>query len=155
MNSSARLAHELAMRFRVVARALDRLDRLEGERAFAGWLEQLGERPEVLRAVSEALLRQTLHAAASEVNLALLRQLRLDEATPLATLAGAVGLDRLALYLRLGELAHAGLVALELEREAARLTSLGEAMLTWLDELLRCTEERIAEWLELVRSTRP
>jgi len=42
------LASAFAQRFRVLARALDRLDRLEGERAFVGWLDQLTEQPHVL-----------------------------------------------------------------------------------------------------------
>ncbi|WP_448576509.1 hypothetical protein [Thermomicrobium sp.] len=149
---SDQLASAFAQRFRVLARALDRLDRLEGERAFAGWLDQLIEQPRVLRDASEALVLQALRAASDPMNLALLRHLSVEEATVLADLAAVLPLERIALHVRLGELAQAGLVALELEREAARLTELGNALLDWLDELIRCTLDQIGAWLDLVRS---
>jgi hypothetical protein len=99
-----------------------------GERAFVGRLDQLTEQPHVLQDASEALVLQALRAASDPMNLALLRHLSVEEATGLAELAAELPLERIALHVRLGELAQAGLVALELEREAARLTALGNAL---------------------------
>jgi len=147
------LASAFAQRFRVLARALDRLDRLEGERAFVGWLDQLTEQPHVLQESSEALVLQALRAASDPMNLALLRHWSVEEATGLAELAAELPLERIALHVSLGELAQAGLVALELEREAARLTALGNALRHWLDTLIRCTLDQVGAWLELIRST--
>ncbi|MCX7623475.1 MAG: hypothetical protein N2Z82_06980 [Thermomicrobium sp.] len=149
-----RLAHELAHRFRVLAGALDRLDRLEGDRAFAGWLDRLLERPESVREASEAMLRQVLRVASDAAALGLLRQLHPEEATPLSSLGRDTGTERVALHLQLGELAQAGLVILELESEAVRLTPLGEAVRDWFETLVGSLETWIMEWLELVRSSR-
>lgn len=60
------IAQELALRFRVLARALDRFDRLEGEREFVGWLAQLAGDQRTLEAVSTTLTLQAVQAAAEE-----------------------------------------------------------------------------------------
>lgn len=149
------IAQELALRFRVLARALDRFDRLEGEREFVGWLAQLAGDQRTLEAVSTTLTLQAVQAAAEEGNYRMLRLLGTEEAVSLARLCDASGLDRASLYLRLGRLAHAGLVILELDGESVRSTPLGRTLSHWLGTVITETRERIAEWLELVGSTTP
>lgn len=149
------LAHELALRFRLLARALDRLDRLEGERTFTGWLAGLSADSEALAQLSTTLVLQTLHTATDETLYQLLRLLTSEEAVPLAQLCQQTGLDRATLYIRLGRLAHAGLLTLELDAEDVRATSLGRAMATWLSSLIQETQTQITDWLELIGSAAP
>ncbi len=147
------LAYELALRFRTLARALDRLDRLEGERTFSGWLTRLSQDQEVLAQLSTTLALQTLHAATEEALYQLLCSLKSEDAVPLTQVCQETGLDRATLYLRLGRLAHVGLVTLELDAEAVRSTALGRALAHWLSALIEETRTQITEWLELVGST--
>lgn len=144
------IARGLADRFRVLARALDRLDRLEGERDFAEWLTRLGADRPVLAQLATTLALESLRAATEEANYRILGLLAADETVSLATLCAEGGIDRASLYLRLGRLTHAGLVTLELDAEAVRSTPLGRAVHAWLAAIVTETSDRIAEWLELV-----
>jgi len=149
------IASELAVRFRLLARALDRIGRLEGQRDFAGWLSQLaGERATVAR-LSETLVLLAMQAGTDEVGYPILCALAATESLTLAELARRTGLDRTSLYLQLGKLAHAGLVAFELDSEAVRVTPLGRAVSEWVTALIDETARRIAEWLELIGGSEP
>lgn len=149
------IAHELALRFRILARALDRLDRLEEERDFAGWLRRLAADQDVLTKLSTTLVLHALQAAVEETPYRLLRLLDTDEAVSLATLCERSGLDRASLYLWLGRLVHAGLVTMELEAESVRSTPLGRVLISWLTAVIAETRGRITEWLTLMGSVTP
>ncbi len=144
-----RLASELAARFRTIARTLDRLDRLEGERAFSGWFPALAENRTELTATIEALALQVLRTLSSPLRLTLLRHLHQHAQLSLRTLGQWAELERVPLYLELGELAQVGLVTLELETETVGITSLGRCLVDWMDDVLTRTTRQVSEWLEL------
>ncbi len=142
------IIEELAARFWSLARALDRLDRLEIAQDFPGWLDSLGEDERQLEELSRALVLHSLGAALDPVNLRILAHLRPDEPASLAALSAQCGLGRVPLHLRLGVLAHAGLAILELEQESARATRLGEALAAWLEGLAAALQHAVAARLE-------
>jgi hypothetical protein len=129
------IVEELAARFWSLARALDRLDRLESAQEFRGWLDRLGQDERQLEELSRTLVLHALGAALDPVNLRVLAHLRPDEPVSLADLSARCALGRVPLHLRLGILVQAGLAALELEKEAARGTTLGAALARWLEGL--------------------
>lgn len=137
-------------RFRTLALALHRQDRLETARAFPGWLEALPENKEQIAGIASSLVLQTLSVASDPANSRILRRLDGEAAVPTADLGADLGLSRVPLYLRMGELMQAGLVVQELDSEEVRCTDLGTAVLALLDALQTRLAEAISERLDEV-----
>lgn len=141
------IVEALWARFRTLARALHRQDRLETARAFPGWLEALPEDAEQIGAIASSLVLRTLAVASEPANVRILRRLDGEAAVPVARLGADLGLSRVPLYLRMGVLLQAGLVVQELESEDARCSDLGTAVLSLLDALQTRLADVISERL--------
>lgn len=143
------LVSELSLRFRLLVRALNRLDRLEGERGVSDWLDTLHENEKEIQASVEALVLLALQVVTTPGSLQLLRLMTNEGITTLKELCTATQQERVPVYLELGRLAHAGLVTLELNSETVQPTPLGRDLVAWIDALIGATRERITEWLAI------
>jgi hypothetical protein len=124
----------LTDRVRTLLRAMDRQDRLETARTFAGWLEAEAEAGRLPDAAREMLLR-ALRVGADPVNYRILRTL--DPSTPvdLPALMQGTGLDRVAASERLNDLVQVGLASRELLGDQIRGTPLTSGLVGLVEGL--------------------
>lgn len=133
------LAHTLALRLRDIARALDRLDRLE--MGSGKWLAE-----QTVQEVEAAALQMTLRAlraAADPQNFALLEMLASRPAYAMRDLQQDVALDRLTLNERLNDMIQVGFVLREIDTDHVQITGAGNALV----ELFRSIQSETAQSL--------
>lgn len=138
------LARGLAARMRDAVDAADRMA------SFAFELRPGEPQPSALAdgeelATAHDLVLRALRAAGDAVNFRILAAAAAQPAAgaPLATLAGDLGLTRMALLERVHDLIQLGLVARDLQLDTVRATGAGEGML----ELVTGLEADVASWL--------
>ena len=140
------LSSALALRLRDLARALDRLDRLESGTGV--WLasQQDGDRT---AAATEMTLR-ALRAAADPTNFALLAFLSRHTTAPMTELERASGLGRLALAERVSDLVQVGLAARNIDTDQVQEAAAGAALVEWINSIGQATANKLMEALQPV-----
>ena len=135
MNPVDDLAVGAWTRLRNLIGALDRTDRLETSREFAGWLQGLAaDEPRLKETIREFLLR-ALRLASDPVNTQILVQLNDSGSATTNELSKATGLSRVELVERLNELARAGLTVQSLDSDQIEGTLLARGFLSLTDEI--------------------
>ena len=140
-----RLGEGLFERFRLLSLAIDREDRFvpESEEGAAatggGFLATLRREGEAERASEELVLR-ALRAGLDPINFDILKRLAVDVTVPLAELAEATGLDRIALGERVNDLIQVGLAAKDIETRSVS----GTAATLGLVELVSRARDRLS-----------
>lgn len=137
------LSNALALRLRSLARAADRLDRLES--GSGAWLASLTP-AEIDAAAGEMTLR-ALRTAADPANYRVLRCLADQPTLSMPALESAAGLDRLSLSERVNDLVQVALASREIDTDAVQITDAGRALAGLLADIQRETAERLAEYL--------
>jgi hypothetical protein len=142
----AELSTALALRLRDLARALDRLDRLEA--GSGQWLAEQG--PAELSAAATDMTLRALRAAADPVNFGLLDRLAGATALSAAELEQAAGLGRLALGERLNDLIQVGLAQRNIDTDQVQATQAGAAVAGLINAISQATAQRLADALRPV-----
>jgi hypothetical protein len=137
------LSNALALRLRSLARAADRLDRLES--GSGAWLSSLTP-AEIDAAAGEMTLR-ALRTAADPFNYRVLRCLADQPTLSMPALESGSGLDRLSLGERVNDLIQVGLASREIDTDSVQITDAGRALAGLLGDIQRETAERLAEYL--------
>jgi hypothetical protein len=133
----------LALRLRDLARALDRLDRLES--GTGEWLAAQTD-GDFSAAAYEMTLR-ALRVAADPTNFAILAFLSRHTTTPMAELEGAAGLGRLALAERVSDLVQVGLAARNIDTDQVQGTAAGAVLVGWINRISEDTANKLASVL--------
>lgn len=141
------IAEGLWARFKGLALALHRQDRLDTARDFVGWLEALPADEAQVNDIALSLTLRALHVATDPVNFGILRRLRRETVVPLSGLMAETGLSRIPLHLRLGDLLQAGLAVQELESDDVRATPLTEGIVDLVETIQNGLHQTIKGWL--------
>lgn len=126
------IASGMAARYARALKAQDRLDSLDG-RTGALATEELRD-PETARALAGELIAELLRVATDARLLPLLETV-VATPGPARTVAARLGITRLALLRRVGELVSVGLAERDPESDVVRGTALGESVVTLLGQL--------------------
>ena len=140
------LSTALALRLRDLARALDRLDRLES--GTGEWLAAQTD-GDFSAAAFDMTLR-ALRAAADPANFAILAFLSRHTTAPMAELESASGLGRLALAERVSDLVQVGLAARNIDTDQVQGTAAGAALVGLIDGIGQATAKKLAQSLRAV-----
>lgn len=153
MNPSTHTIVEgLWTRFKGLALALHRQDRLETAHDFVGWLEALPADEAQIADIAMSLTLRALHVATDPLNFRILRRLRQDTSVPLAVLMTETGLSRLPLHERINVLMQAGLAVQELESDDVRATQLTDGVVDMVEVIQDGLGQTISRRLpEIVR----
>ncbi len=143
MTAGDAMALGLAERARNLLRALDRQDRLETSREFAGWLQGAVSGNE-LAGVAEELLLRALRVAGDPANYRILELLSPLEGIGLAEVMKRTGLSRVAASERVNDLVQVGLASRELIDDQIRGTPLAGGLVALVGELSEAAGERLA-----------
>ncbi len=146
MKAAEAMARGLAERARNLLRALDRQDRLEGSREFAGWLERAVAGDDMPAIAGELLLR-ALRTAGDPTNFRILELLGPLEGVRLAEVMERTGLTRVAASERVNDLVQVGLASRELIDDQIRGTPLASGIVRLVGELSAEAGRRLAEEL--------
>lgn len=143
------LIEGLWVRFKGLALALHRQDRLETAHDFVGWLEALPADEAQIADIALSLTLRALHVATDPLNFCILRRLCQDTSVPLAVLMTDTSLSRIPLHERINVLMQAGLAVQELESDDVRATQLTDGVVDLVegiqDGLTRAITDRLAE----------
>ena len=145
----SKIVEGLWSRFKGLALALHRQDRLETARDFVGWLESLPDDEEQIAEIATSLTLRALHVATDPLNFRILQRLRREGTVSLKALMAETGLSRIPLHERINLLMQAGLAVQELESDDVRATQLTDGVVDLIEEirggLQRAIEERLVE----------
>lgn len=134
-------------RFKGLALALHRQDRLETARDFVGWLEALPADEAQIADIALNLTLRALHVASDPVNFRILQRLRRESSVSLTALMADMGLGRIPLHDRLHVLMQVGLAVQELESDDVRSTQLTDGIVDLVEHIQRNVQQAIADWL--------
>ncbi len=141
------LIEGLWARFRSLALALHRQDRLETARDFAGWLETLPGDEAQIADIALSLTLRALHVATEPVNFRILQLLHQETSVPFSALMADTGLSRIPLHERINVLMQAGLAVQELESDDVRASQLTGGVVELAGILQEGLRKAIAERL--------
>ena len=145
-NLTTEIAEGLAGRLRTLARALDRLDRLES--GSGEWLANFREAE--LPASAAFLTLRALHTASDPTNYQILITLSNHPSLSISDLLSTTSLTRLPLSERLNDLVQVGLVSRLIDTDHAQITAEGTGMVRWIGGLV----EEVMEVYKVDKYTR-
>lgn len=137
-------------RFKGLALALHRQDRLETAHEFVGWLESLTKDEAQIADIALSMTLRALHVATDPVNFRILQHLRKEDSISFATLMSETGLSRIPLHERISVLMQAGLAVQELESDDVRATQLTGGVVALIEQLRAGLQQAIVERLSEV-----
>ncbi|MFQ6019321.1 MAG: peroxiredoxin [Dehalococcoidia bacterium] len=135
--ASEDIAHGLGQRFRDIAIAIDRVDRLRGPGPATeeGWLGPFLTDKAQVTAAAEDLLLRAFRTASDPINFKLLRHLAKERTVSVIDLIARAGLTRLGGIERINDLIQVGLCSRELEGDLIQANSLTDAMVGLLGRI--------------------
>jgi len=129
---AAQVAGGLAGRLRLLAAALDRLDRLES--GSGEWLSSFAGLE--LAEAAAALTLRALQTSADPANLAILAALAEDDSLTVGQLIETTGIGRLVLSERLNDLVQIGMATRMIDTDHAQITAAGAGLVKLIDQII-------------------
>lgn len=142
------LVEGLWLRFKSVALALHRQDRLESAQDFAGWLNALPADDAQVGDIALNLTLRALRVATDPVNYRILRRLRAETGVSVSELMAGTGLSRIPLHEHISDLMQAGLVVQELGSEEVRATQVADGVVDLVEVTRNSLHQTIMERLQ-------
>ena len=137
----------LFSRFKSLALALHRQDRLETAHDFVGWLERLQENGDEVDEIALDMTLRALRTATDPLNFLILQRLYRENSVSMRALMEVTGLGRVPLHERVNALMQAGLAVQELESDDVRATPVTGGVVELVENLQEALREAIQAWL--------